>query len=248
MAALSLRRDERGAVYVEFLLAFLPIFLMFLAICQVAFLVAGRLVVNHAAFAGARSAIVVLEDDPQRYAGAERGRLSDKPPAAGAPGPLALVSQLISGAPASAPAPSPSKPAQQGLRMQAIRRAALRPLAAIAPTATAFLGGRDGTLQASLEGDTASARIFGRVYTEAAAVVTVHDAPNAAELAAEPIARNAPVAVRVTFVQHCGIPIVRALICRSLSTLLDSPTSTHGGSTNKSPTLRKRLEHAKMPN
>jgi hypothetical protein len=100
VAALSLPRDEQGAVYVEFLLAFLPVFLLFLAICQAAFLVAGKLVVNHAALVGARAAIVVLDDDPQHYDGAERGWLSDKPVSQSnndQNDPLAVLAGLFSG-------------------------------------------------------------------------------------------------------------------------------------------------------
>jgi hypothetical protein len=244
----NLARNERGAVYVEFLLAFLPIFLMFLAICQVSFLVVGRLVVSHAALAGARSAIVVLEDDPDAYGGAERGWLSDKPPAKTETSTFAALGQLTSGAPSSDPTTTAAKPQQQGLRMQAIRRAALRPLAAIAPTAGAFLAGRNGTLQASLEGDSGSARAFARVYVDAAAVVTVHDPANVDQLVAEPVGRTAPITVRVTFVQLCGIPVVRGLMCHSLPSLLESPiTARKGISTGKEQTLRQRLVASAMP-
>ena len=254
MAALSLPRDERGAVYVEFLLAFLPIFLLFLAICQAAFLVAGRLVVNHAALVGARSAIVVLDDDPQHYDGAEREWLSDKPatqPKNDQNDALSVLSGVLSGgttpstsSPSSAP--SAKKPPQQGARMKVIRGAALRPLTAIAPTAEALLGGAGATLEASLVGDSTTARAFARAYVEAAAVVTLHDDPRSEQLAAEPIQQNAPITVRVTFVQMCGIPVVRALMCRSLSTLLDAPARTHDD-TGKHETLRERLSHAGLP-
>ena len=38
-------RDRRGVVYVEFLLAFIPLFLLFLGTCQLALLNAARLMV-----------------------------------------------------------------------------------------------------------------------------------------------------------------------------------------------------------
>ena len=72
--------DSRGVVYIEFVLAFMPLLLMFLAICQVSMLTMGRLVVQHAALCGARAAIVVLEDDPKNYADAPRGNLKDGAP------------------------------------------------------------------------------------------------------------------------------------------------------------------------
>lgn len=250
MARLGLARDDGGAVYVEFLLAFLPIFLLSLAICQAAFVVAGRMVVNHAALVGARSAIVVLEDDPRYYAGAERGWVSDKPPKNPKGGALSTLAQLFgtpSGAPAE-PAPASAKrPPQQGERMQAIRRAALRPLTVLAPTTATFLGAASATLRASLERDGATERAFAQVFVEAAGVVTIHGGAAREELAAEPIARTAPITVRVTFVQLCGIPVVRGLMCRSLSTLLDLPARNHDGDAGKHPTLRERLALSGMP-
>jgi hypothetical protein len=255
VAPLTLEEDERGAVYVEFLLAFLPIFLLFLAICQVAFLVAGKLVVSHAALAAARSAIVVLEDDPKHYSNAERGWLSDKPAAKPKEDDVfAALSNVMSGKPVSTPLPptGPKKPPQQGARMQAIRTTALRALSAIAPTAGTFLGGAGGTLKASLETDGSTAQAFGRVYVEGAAVVTVHDGPNEEGLANEPIGRTAPVTVRVTFLQMCAIPVVRTMMCRSLADLLDRPTPEHGtpakaGTPTKAVALRVRMAHAGLP-
>ena len=62
----------------EFLIAFLPVFLLFLAVAQLALLGAAQLVVQHAAICGARSAAVVLDDDPRFYDGSPRGEL-DRP-------------------------------------------------------------------------------------------------------------------------------------------------------------------------
>ena len=251
MAPVGLGRDERGAVYVEFLLAFLPIFLMFLAICQVAFLVAGRIVVNHAALAGARSAIVVLEDDPRYYADAERGWVSDKPRAQAGGGPLSSLADLLSGPTgtptAASPSPASKGSRQQGLRMQAIRRAVSQPLTAIAPTAATLLGAGSASLRASLDRDEKAARAFSNVYVAAAAAVSVHDGEGREELAAEPIGPNAPVTVRVTFVQLCGVPAVRGLICRPLSSLLDAPARKNDGKPEPQATLRERLALSGMP-
>lgn len=63
----GLVRDRRGAVYVEFLIAFMPVFCMFLGLVQLADLHQANLIVNHAAIMAARSAAVVLPDDPQFY-------------------------------------------------------------------------------------------------------------------------------------------------------------------------------------
>jgi hypothetical protein len=90
-------------VYVEFIIAFMPLFLLFLAICQLSLLVVARLVVSHAAVSAARSAVVVLEDDPKYYRDVPRGTIS----ATGGD--------------------------QQGLRMTPIRTAAIEPLKILAP-------------------------------------------------------------------------------------------------------------------
>lgn len=63
----SLRRDARGAVYVEFLIVFMPLFVMFMSLVQFAFVQVANVVTKHAAVQAARAAIVVLPDDPAFY-------------------------------------------------------------------------------------------------------------------------------------------------------------------------------------
>ena len=63
-------RDSRGAVYVEFLLTFVPLLLFFGALVQLALVEVGGLMVEHAAVVAARAAVVVLPDDPTFYEGA----------------------------------------------------------------------------------------------------------------------------------------------------------------------------------
>jgi hypothetical protein len=58
-----------GAVFVEFLVAFLPVLTMFLCLVQLALLFAVRLAVEHAAVVSARAAAVVIGDDPKAYQG-----------------------------------------------------------------------------------------------------------------------------------------------------------------------------------
>jgi Flp pilus assembly protein TadG len=57
--------DDRGAVYVEFIIAFAPLFVMFMGLCQLAGLYSGKLVCLHAAEMAVRASVVVLSDDPQ---------------------------------------------------------------------------------------------------------------------------------------------------------------------------------------
>lgn len=69
-------RATRGAVYVEFLIVFLPLFFFFLALVQLLFLHTANLMVKNAAVKAARAAIVVLHDDPTFYNGVPTGRFS----------------------------------------------------------------------------------------------------------------------------------------------------------------------------
>jgi hypothetical protein len=63
----ELVRDTRGAVYVEFLIVFLPMFVLFMSLVQFAFVEVANLVTKHAAVTAVRAAIVVLPDDPAYY-------------------------------------------------------------------------------------------------------------------------------------------------------------------------------------
>jgi hypothetical protein len=60
----GLRNDTRGAVYVEFLIAFMPVFVFFLCLLQLALLFSAKLLVEHSATEGARAAAVVFGDEP----------------------------------------------------------------------------------------------------------------------------------------------------------------------------------------
>jgi hypothetical protein len=61
-------RDRRGAIFVEFLIAFLPVQVFFLCLIQSAILYSVRLLTEHAAVNGARAAAVVIGDNRALYA------------------------------------------------------------------------------------------------------------------------------------------------------------------------------------
>jgi len=63
----ELARDTRGAIYVEFLIVFLPLFVFFMSLVQFSFVQVANLVTKHAAVQAARAAIVVLPDNPAYY-------------------------------------------------------------------------------------------------------------------------------------------------------------------------------------
>ena len=73
---MKLLRDTRGAVYVEFLAVFLPLFMCFLALVQLIFVQTASLVTNHAAMTAVRAAVVVIHDDPAAYGGVAEGSVS----------------------------------------------------------------------------------------------------------------------------------------------------------------------------
>jgi hypothetical protein len=66
-ARANLHEDARGAVFVEFLIAFLPVYVFFLCVVQVGLIFSVRLVTEHAAINGARALAVVGGDEPKRY-------------------------------------------------------------------------------------------------------------------------------------------------------------------------------------
>ncbi|HEX4445595.1 MAG TPA: polymorphic toxin-type HINT domain-containing protein [Polyangiaceae bacterium] len=60
------QRSTRGAVYIEFLIAFMPLLVFFLCLWQVSILYGTKLFVDHAAFSGARAAAVVIAESANR--------------------------------------------------------------------------------------------------------------------------------------------------------------------------------------
>lgn len=229
-------RDERGAVYVEFLIAFMPLFFLFLGICQLALLATARLVVQHAVLTGARTAIVVLEDEPSRYDGARRGVLSGGRSFEG-------IGELFSGV---SEAGADSRRPQYGSRMKVIRTAAEYPLLALAPGLDAVRTPRDSSVSASLVSNVAASVSGAFAYTRAAAVVTLHEGGDD-ELATEPVPRNAAVTVRVTYLYSCGIPMVRALVCQSRAAIL-KPASLFSSLFGGKDSMASRFKLAEEPN
>jgi Flp pilus assembly protein TadG len=66
----AIKRGTEGAVLVEFLAVFLPLFAFFLGLVQFMFIQVANLVTGHAAAGAARAAMVVIPDDPKKIGGA----------------------------------------------------------------------------------------------------------------------------------------------------------------------------------
>ena len=72
----SLRANVRGAVYVEFLIAFIPVWVFFLCVVQLGLIFTVRLVTEHAALNGARALAVVGGDEEKKnYPGEKPNKL-----------------------------------------------------------------------------------------------------------------------------------------------------------------------------
>jgi hypothetical protein len=63
----ALQRDQRGGLMLEALIALTPVLLLFAAVCQTCDAYAHRLIVQRAAAAAVRAAVVILPDDGARY-------------------------------------------------------------------------------------------------------------------------------------------------------------------------------------
>ena len=218
------RTSERGVVYVEFLIAFIPLFLLFLALCQLALVGAAEAVVRHAAYAAVRTAIVVLDDDPKKFDRADRGSLSQG--RASRMRGLEDVASKLGIERVSLPNATQHVDAsvvdrfisQHGARMVPIQTAAYLPLLSIAPHERTVLEPSDSIEGALVASDNHQLG-FAVQYTKVASIVTLHDDEDDVALAIDPIQRTAPVTARVSYLFHCTIPVVRAIMCRSLASI-----------------------------
>lgn len=222
-------RDARGTVLVEFLIAIMPIFVLFLGIVQYALLSVAQLVVQHAAVAGVRAASVVLDDDPALYDGAERleigsaARTQDPTPSGAL---AAIVGQLSSEVlPEDFVAPSLLSAGQilaDNPRMAAIRTAVHARLMAIVP-ARGLKTLLPVAQQHHVAGALGESPIFRALqapfYLPISTAVTFPIAPGSSDLFTERVESSALVTVRVTHVVMCEIPLVAALMCETLASL-----------------------------
>lgn len=201
---------------IEFLIAFVPTFVLFLGVVQLALLCVARLVVQHAAVAGARSAVVVLDDDPRWYAGAACGRITGKSRAGAARGYDDFVRKLgVSQEGAAA------TPALGGPRMTVITQAVHSVLAAIAPEpqlAHRVLGQEQhSSIEQALGSPAASRLLFGLgVYLPIVTAITFPVAPGSRELHEHVLPHDGNLTLRVTHIVACAVPIADALMCQRL--------------------------------
>lgn len=141
---------------------------------------------------------------------------------------------------------SPGSCGQTGARMSAIRDATYIPLLSLAPSASSLARTDDGNVFAALSSSGVHQLMFALDYARAAAAITVHDGDSAPdEVPPDALARDALVVARVTYLFHCGIPVVSALICKRVESLLAAgsprfPRITRGSG----PTVAERMSFA----
>jgi hypothetical protein len=222
----TLRADTGGAVYVEFLLAFIPLFFLFLGMVQMALLYGASLVVQRSANVAVRAAMVVMDDDPRFYDGAPRRDLQSATDG-GTSSFVQRATSLLAGAlPASS---SGGPPPEDGARAQSIALAAGIPLLPLSPPARSFGGGvtaEDETVRAAfgVRGlDSPEARVaWGLAYHRYALSVTFPTEPGGSAHATDFPAPTADgdggtVTARVTYAYACQVPLASRLMCESVA-------------------------------
>lgn len=199
----SVVREEGGLVYLEFLIVFVPIWTFCLSVFQLVQIAQADLIVRHSAEAAARSASVVLPDDPNEYAGElERSVARGEVTAASLTGDVGRISRaVLSGS--GLPALPGGVLANVGRsRLNTIRLATHVPLMPLAPTGVGGLT------------KTTVARALGGVRALASAPLhhplsVAVSFPNAeGGFVAGPDVR-----VRVTYAFECMVPLARQLLC-----------------------------------
>lgn len=218
-----LGRDTRGAAYVEFLISFIPVFLMFLGMVQMGLMFVGGLAVQRAASTAARAAIVVLDDDPQYYGGEGRMQLGGGGGGESAEGGFL---DFLGGAGISGDSGGGTGfgggDDESSARMDAIRSAASMPLLAVAPPPGVMITSEaNSSVMGAIGTIPAGRAAFGLLYNQGALAVrlidgprsttdqTAFDAPSLHEDGAVPT----PARVRVSYLFHCAVPLANRLMC-----------------------------------
>jgi len=204
------REAESGAAYVEFLISFLPVFTMFLCMTQLALMYAARLTVAHSANTAARAAVVVIPDDPQRYGGDPINQIRYMGAGLSHTSIQGVGSVLAYwGIIPSAP---DSTDGNGSARLRAIRSAASMPLVAMSPSLDQM--SEDKTVLRAVGGNPWGRLGTGIVlYNRAAVAVTFPASPRGNGPPKLNFSNGENVTTRVTYLFHCGVPIVSRWMC-----------------------------------
>jgi Flp pilus assembly protein TadG len=205
----SLRADQHGVVFVEFLIAFVPMWTFFLCVVQLAFIAHANLMVKHSADSAARSAVVVLPDDPNEYGGEPEMSIGRGPvTASDIGGALGRVGSALQGEPSTGTvvaAFSDETIANLGRsRLNTIRLAAHVPLMPLAPVNV----GRDTRASiAKAIGD--GRKLVSALYYQPFALAVTFPGQQ------DGVVAGSEVTVRVTYAYQCTVPLARRILCRA---------------------------------
>jgi len=231
----------RGAVFVEHLLIFLPLFILFLGAVQLALIQAADIQVAHAANTAARAAIVVLDDDPMYYGGAPRMRVTGsaggfsiggaiRGAIGGALGGgdteaellrrLGLGSAGLSRLGGGLGGGLGSLPGMPNARYAAIRDAASIPLLSMSPNMQELVD--DPSVYAAIGGTQADRALTGAAfYNKFAVAVTFPGSPGSMGFVSD-FSGSDEITVRVTYLYRCSLPLVSRIVCRDFGSLAGS--------------------------
>ncbi len=214
--------DTGGAVYVEFLLAFIPLFFLFLGMVQMGLLYGAALVLQHSANIAARSSMVVIDDDPQYYDNAGRRQLDTESSG------MSSFVQRAGGLIGTFFGGSSTGPAWTGgPRLQAIEFAAGMPLLPLSPSFSSIARmPEDESVRGALglTGlDSPEARVaWGLVYNRMALRVSFPQAQGSTDQYHEDFSGPSAtgdagqVIARVTYLYNCQVPLANRLMCEDL--------------------------------
>ena len=215
--------ETQGAVYVEFLLSFIPLFTFFLGMIQVAMLYSAQLVVQQAAITATRAAAVVLDDNPGRYDDQTRLSVEDR---GGSGGEEGGIGGLLGGGGTGGVPELGSDTA--GRRYSSIRFAAMIPLITITPAPGAVFGGE--RLSTAIGSEPEARAAMALVYTRAMTSITFPSAPHGDSLrttwgSPDQNGQAGSVTARVTYLYMCPVPIANRLLCEDGVSLLAGNSS-----------------------
>jgi hypothetical protein len=217
-------------VYIEFLISFIPVFLFFLGIVQLAFIASAKLVVQHAAITGVRSAVVVLEDDCDDYQGEGFGVIDYHGSSSQRSSFREKLDSVMNWFRADDSALDHNLFYDRGgPRLRDIRSAVYLPLLAISPSVervSGWFGFDFNPYDWGSETKDSLLRAIGRhpelrfaaglLYNRAAAAITFPDTPGSESLIQGPLGPRDTVTLRVTYLYPCTVPLVSSFMCNSL--------------------------------
>lgn len=209
----ALLADEHGVVFLEFLIAFVPMWTFFLCVLQLAFIGHADLMVKHSADSAARSAVVVLPDDPNEYGGEAEMSVDRNPVSASDLGlALAHVASTVRTRASEADLLAAfSRSALVNLgrsRLNTIRLAAHMPLMPLAPMNV----GRDSKPSIGKAIGSERKLLSALYYQPFALAVTFPGLQGV-------VATDPEITVRVTYAYQCTVPLARKILCQSFADL-----------------------------